>query len=93
MTLDFKFYSGAVATAMFLSYNSGSNINELVDVETAVYTFGAPSVCLEERPSLSEDNVHHICYQLDLVVCLYVLLHFLARVFIMFIICFVSHVL
>ena len=60
---------GAVMTAMFLSLMSGSDADKVVDIETAVYTFGAPSVCMEKRPSLPEDHVHHVCYQLDLVVC------------------------
>ena len=59
---------GAVMTALFLSLKSGVFFNELDDIGTAVYTFGAPSVCLEERPSLPGDHVHHVCYQLDLVV-------------------------
>lgn len=56
---------GSVATAMYLSYRSSAY--KPADIHTAVYTFGAPSICLDQKPSLSEDHVHHLCYQLDLV--------------------------
>lgn len=57
---------GALATALYLSYEN--NVEKIHELQTALFTFGAPSICVERQPSTSIEHAHHVCYQMDLVV-------------------------